>query len=272
VVSIVLDESVPLIGAPEVWKLDADGNNCATSGKRCLTGKDITIAIIDTGVDYTHPDLGGCFGSGCKVIGGYDFINDDADPMDDHGHGTHCAATAAGDGVLKGVAPYADIISYKVLSSRGSGSWSDVIAGIERSVDPNQDGNFSDHVDIISMSLGGYGNPDDPVSTAVDNAVDNGVVAVIAAGNSGPGEQSIGSPGTSRKAITVGATDKNDYIAEFSSRGPVIWDNGAILKPDIVAPGVSICAAQWDDAWSKNECLDTEHTSISGTSMATPHV
>ena len=258
-VHTTLMDSVPLINADDVWDLG-------------YTGEGMTIAIIDTGIDYTHSDLGSCFGDGCKVISGYDFVNDDNDPMDDHGHGTHCAGIAASNGTLKGVAPDAKLLAYKVLNASGSGTWSQVISGIERSVDPNNDGDFSDHADVISMSLGGSGNPDDPVSRAVDNAVDAGVVAVIAAGNGGPREQSIRSPGTARKAITVGATDKYDSIAYFSSRGPVTWKNDIIIKPDIVAPGRYICSAQWDDAWADKECFDDKHTEVSGTSMATPHV
>ena len=299
-VNISLMDSVPLINADDVWLLDADGNNCSESGKECLTGKGISIAIIDTGVDYTHPDLGGCFGEGCKVVGGYDFVNNDENPMDDHGHGTHVAATAAGKNYgtgLNGVAPDADVYAYKVLNSGGSGFWEGVMAGIERAVDPNNDGNFEDHVDIISMSLGGYGDPDDPVSTSVDNAVDAGVVSVIAAGNSGPYEETIGSPGTARKAITVGATYKKDYegnywmdvnpredqITSFSSRGPVIWKDlerkeKAIIKPDIVAPGALICASRYDSIFSEGEhpyyfpCYDDKHVQLAGTSMATPIV
>jgi len=264
-VRIVLEESVNQISADELWEfLDGEGIS--------VRGQGITIGIIDTGVDYTHPDLGGCFGSGCKVIGGFDFINNDDDPMDDHGHGTHVAATAAGNGVLLGVAPEANIVAYKVLSAGGSGSSSGIIDAIERSVDPNQDGNFDDHLDVISLSLGGGGDPDDPMSQAIDNAVDAGIVAVIAAGNSGPSSGTIGSPGTSRKAITIGAVSKCDIIADFSSRGPVSWSGGILLKPDLMAPGVSICAAQWEDAWASSQCIDTEHTAISGTSMATPHV
>jgi len=273
-VKALLMDSVPLIGATDVWKLNASGQPCITYGGsgECLTGKNVTIAIIDTGVDYTHTDLGGCFGTGCKVAGGYDFVNNDNDPMDDHGHGTHVAATAAGNGTLKGVAPDATIYAYKVLSASGSGDSSGIIAAIERSVDPNNDSDFSDHLDIISMSLGGPGTPDDPMSTAVDNAVNNGVVAVIAAGNSGPSQQTIGSPGTARKAITVGATDKYDNIIYFSSRGPVVWNNSFLIKPDVVAPGVGICAAEYDNWLSERRCLDDNHIAISGTSMATPHV
>ena len=279
-VHTTLMDSVPLINADDVWQIqDSQG--------QLITGKDIKIAIIDTGVDYTHSDLGGCFGENCKVVGGYDFINNDNDPMDDNGHGTHVASTAAGNGVLKGVAPDAKIYAYKVLDSGGGGYESQIISGIERAVDPNGDGDFSDHIDIISMSLGGPGNPEDPMSTAIDNVVDNGVVAVIATGNDGPSEQTIGSPGTSRKAITVGASNKSDIIASFSSRGPVIWTDSegnekAIIKPDIVAPGVYICAAQssQDTIWQEYKdydgrdihCIDNKHIKISGTSMATPHV
>jgi subtilisin family serine protease len=271
-VRVSLMDSVPLINANEVWLIDEDGNDCSISGKDCLTGEGITIAIIDTGIDYTHSDLGGCLGDGCKVIGGYDFVNDDEDPMDDQGHGTHCAGIAAGNGNLKGVAPNAELYAYKVLDEGGSGSMSDIIMGIEKSIDPNGDGSFSDHLDVISLSLGGWGNPDDPMSQAIDRVVDLGVIAVIAAGNSGPSQNSIGSPGTARNAITVGAIDKEDVIAEFSSRGPVSWEGGTIIKPDIVAPGVDICSAQFDEAWEDRKCYDDEHVAISGTSMATPHV
>lgn len=264
-VKAVLEESVNQIGANELWKL-TDENEIA------VTGVGVTIGIIDTGVDYTHEDLGGCLGEECKVIGGYDFINNDNDPMDDHGHGTHVAATAAGNGILKGVAPDAKIVAYKVLDAGGRGSWDGIIAAIERSVDPDQDGNFDDHLDIISLSLGSRGNPDDPVSLAIDNAVDAGVVAVVAAGNSGPSPETIGSPGTARKAITVGAVDKCDNIAGFSSRGSVSWEGGILLKPDLVAPGVAICAAQFDGWLSGRRCKDDRHIAIDGTSMATPHV
>ncbi len=281
-----LYESVPLIQNGIVaGKLDEDGNDCMVSGKKCLTGEGVSIAIIDTGIDYTHPDLGGCFGEGCRVVGGYDFINYDDDPMDDHGHGTHCAGIAAGNGVLNGVAPNATLYAYKVLSSSGSGETSGIIAAIEKTVDPNGDGDYSDKIDVISLSLGGSGDPDDPISTAIDNVVNAGVIAVIAAGNSGPSAGSIGSPGTARNAITVGATYKRDYgetswdddakvnnVTKFSSRGPVVWSGGMINKPDILAPGAIICSAQWEDAWSDSECIDSEHTAISGTSMATPHI
>ena len=274
-VQALLRESVPQIRADQVWQLmDGQGRN--------ITGQGVSIAIIDTGVDYAQPELGGCFGTGCKVADGYDFVNNDSDPMDDHGHGTHVAATAAGKShnanELNGVAPDATIYAYKVLDAGGWGTWEHVIAGMERTVDPNHDGDTSDHVDVINLSLGGSGNPDDAASQAADRAVDAGVVVVIAAGNSGPASNTIGSPGTSRKAITVAAVDKSNHIANFSSRGPVVWTDAqgmqqTLEKPDIAAPGVNICAAQWDSAWSYAPCDPSlpNHVAISGTSMATPH-
>jgi len=190
---------------------------------------------------------------------------------------------------LKGVAPKAKLYAYKVLDAWGSGWSSDIIAAIERSADPNQDGNFSDHIDVISLSLGfgckeyygeynDYCGPDDSMSRAIDNVVSLGVVASIAACNDGKlGFSSIGSPGTARKAITVGATDKYDVIASFSSKGPVDWEDSQgnkkyLIKPEVVAPGRFICSAQWDGAWESSKCLDDRHVAISGTSMATPHV
>lgn len=261
-VHALLDTSVPLIRADKVWKL-FDASNSS------ITGRNITIGIIDTGVDYKHPDLGGCFGNGCKVAGGYNFVSQTTDPMDDMGHGTHVASIAAGNGVLKGVAPDATIYAYKVLDSSGSGSMSDVISGIERAMDPNQDGDFSDHLDVISLSLGHPGGlPTDPDAQAIDTAVDAGVVAVVAAGNDGA-DFAVACPGCAERAITVGATDRNDTIAPFSSRGPT---HGFTLKPDVSAPGVNICAAQLPGWFDQLHCKDNMHIAISGTSMATPHV
>ena len=276
-VKALLQESVPQIQEGIIaGQLDQQGNDCVVSGQECLTGEGIKIAIVDTGVDYTHNAFGSCstqdfLEKNCeKIIGGYDFVNEDNDPMDDQGHGTHVTGIAAGNGILKGVAPKAQILSYKVLNEFGSGTWDQIIAGIEQAV--------YDKADIISLSLGGEGNPDDPMSQAVDNAVNSGVVVVVAAGNEGS-EQTIGSPGAARKAITVGAIDKSNNLAYFSSKGPEIWNSDgiekAIIKPDLVAPGVNICAAQWENAFINNgasQCFDNEHVSISGTSMATPHV
>ena len=225
------------------------------------------MAIVDTGIDYTHPDLGGCLGTSCRVIGGYDFVNNDADPMDGMGHGTHVAGIVGASGTSTGVAPDVSFLAYKVLSSSGSGSFSNVIAGIERATDPDGDPNTDDSADIINMSLGGLGSPDDAVSQAVDAAVALGVTVVISAGNSGSSYQTIGSPGVARKAITVGATDNSDVIAGFSSRGPV--PGGWAIKPDVVAPGVSVLSTVPTEGSLGDP---SGYRRLSGTSMSAPHV
>jgi len=208
-VKALLDDSIPLINADDVWLLP-DPNPWPRP--RNLTGVGIKIAIIDTGVDYLHPDLGGCFGQGCKVEGGYDIVNQDNDPMDDHGHGTHCASIAAGTGAasqgqFKGVAPDATLYAYKVLDSGGSGYEDWIIEGIERAVE--------DNVDVISMSLGGYASPDSPMSQAANNAVGAGVVVSVAVGNLGI-PFGIASPGNAEKVISVGASYNDNNIGRKS--------------------------------------------------------
>nr|WP_306672428.1 S8 family serine peptidase [Geothrix fuzhouensis] len=248
VVKATLADSVPLIGAPQMWAdYGADGQG-------------IRVAVIDTGIDYTHPDLGGGFGPGFKVIGGYDFINGDGDPMDDNGHGTHVAGIVAASGIIKGVAPGAKLLAYKVLGASGSGSQSTIIEGIDRAVDPDQDPGTDDGAQVINLSLGGTGDPDDAVSQVVDIAVNAGVVCVVAAGNSGSNYSTIGSPACAREALTVGASDNQDLMAYFSSRGPSQPD--LAIKPDLTAPGVSI-RSTWPGGGYQVE---------SGTSMAAPHV
>lgn len=295
-VQILLNDSVPIIRVPDLWNLiDVNGNH--------INGTGINISIIDTGIDKTHPDLDDlddnpstndpkvtkekCFCSG------YFFWTDccpngkatDDSAIDDNGHGTHCAGIAAGtgnasSGKFKGVAPGANLWAVKVLNYDGYGLTSDIIAGIQWTMDPNDDGDYSDHTNVISMSLGGYPeDPDDPLSKAVDSAVDVGVVVVVAAGNCGPqgsfscpvlGDYSISTPGTAKKIITVGASDKYDSIAGFSSRGPTVDFR---IKPDVVAPGVNICSAKANFAniGTKN-CENDQYIRLSGTSMATPHV
>ncbi|MGA8807671.1 MAG: S8 family serine peptidase, partial [Thermoanaerobaculia bacterium] len=244
--------NLTIINAPKVW---------SSLGSR---GAGVTVAIIDTGIDYRHPALGGGFGPGFKVKGGWDFVNNDGDPMDDAGHGTHVAGIVAGQSdVITGVAPDVSLIAYKVLGANGSGTESNVIAAIERAADPNLDGNTSDHADVANLSLGGGGNPDDPGCVAIDNATAAGVTFAIAAGNSGGSGNnfhSIGSPGTARSAITVGASDLGDNIASFSSRGPNM--KNIAIKPDVIAPGVSILSS----------LPDNHYGNLSGTSMASPHV
>ena len=151
-------DSVPLIGADQVWTiLDSYGQP--------VTGQGIRVAIIDTGIDYTHADLGECFGPDCKVVDGYDFHSGDAGPWDDYGHCTHVAGIVAANGTIKGVAPDVSLYAYNVLGSTGGGYASNIIAAIERATDPDQDPATDDAVDVISMSLGRSGNPDDAMSS-----------------------------------------------------------------------------------------------------------
>lgn len=246
-----LDKSVPQIGAPKAWAAGYDG-------------KGVKIAVLDTGVDATHPDLKG------QVIGAKNFTTS-PDTTDKVGHGTHVASIAAGTGAksggkYKGVAPGAKIINGKVLDDGGFGSDSEVLAGIEWAA--------AEGADVVNMSLGGGDTPAiDPLEAAVNKlSEEKGILFAIAAGNEGDfGDQTIGSPGSAAAALTVGAVDDKDVLADFSSRGPGM--DGA-LKPDVTAPGVDITAASAPGNQIAAEVGEKPagYMTISGTSMATPHV
>jgi subtilisin family serine protease len=241
-------ESDTKIGADQVW------------ARLGTEGKGIVVAVIDTGIDYNHIALGGGFGPSFRVIGGHDFVNNDDDPMDDYGHGTHVAGIIGGNGGgVVGVAPQVSFLAYKVLDSSGGGFDSTIMAGIERAADPNGDGNSSDHADVVNMSLGRPGSPDDPMSKAVETASAAGVIFAIAAGNAGA-FYTVSTPANAPSAIAVGATDLDDNIADFSSEGPV--DGTFAIKPEVVAPGVDIVSARAGGGT----------LSASGTSMAAPHI
>ena len=231
-------------------------------------GKGITVAVIDTGVaphyDLTRPTN--------RIVGFKDMISGKEIPYDDNGHGTHVAGIIAGNGLSSngkymGVAPKANILGIKALDQYGGGSTSDIIAAISYVVETKDKYNTK----IINISLGTPANNScdkDPLCKAVDMAVKEGLIVIAAAGNSGPKEGTILSPGISRNVITVGAVDdkrtidpSDDTIAPFSSRGPTIE---GLMKPDIVAPGVNIKSLS-------NTKLDS-YASLSGTSMATPLV
>ncbi|MBN2240283.1 MAG: S8 family serine peptidase, partial [Dehalococcoidales bacterium] len=256
-----LNESVPLIRTPEVWN----------SG---YTGDGITIAVLDTGIDATHPALddfdNNPLTTDPKVLLNIDFTSDGT--VDDlNGHGTHCASTAAGNAPGHvGVAPGASLYNVKVMDRYGSGQSSWIIDGIEYAVlGPDGIIDTGDEADILSMSLGGApSGAEDPISLAVDWAVSQGAVMVISAGNSGSDYFTVTSPGISSDAITVAASDKSDIIAGFSSRGPT---PDFSVKPDVTAPGVNIVAAR-AYATSMGTPVDDYYTSSSGTSMAAPHV
>ncbi|MGW1543408.1 S8 family serine peptidase [Streptomyces sp. NPDC002309] len=242
-----LDRSVAQIGAPEVWK----------SG---YTGKGVKVAVLDTGVDAGHPDLSG------KITGDRNFTADESS-ADGHGHGTHVASTIAGSGAgsgggHKGVAPDAELLIGKVLDHEGSGQSSWVLAGMEWAARSG--------ADIVNMSLGGPPEADDPLAAALDQLTEEtGTLFVVAAGNSGPGDGTVGSPGIADRALTVGAVDREDALASFSSRGPV--GDAYSVKPEITAPGVGIVAARAQGT-SMGSPVGDLYTAASGTSMATPHV
>lgn len=249
--------SVPLMKAPQVWE---------SAG---LTGKGVTIGIIDTGIDYTHAHFGGpgtvaayqsayaakqrgepaVYPDPAKVAGGYDFAGDaynardpahstpqpDANPLDCNNHGTHVAGTAAGYGVSAdhttyrgpwtadlpwadfgigpGVAPEATLYALKVFGCKGSSNV--IIDAIDWAMDPNQDGDVSDHLDVVNMSIGAaFGLQDDPTTVATQNAALAGMAMVVSAGNSGTQYLSSGSPSIAPAAISVASHASNGLVTD----------------------------------------------------------
>ncbi|MDX3497944.1 S8 family peptidase [Streptomyces turgidiscabies] len=244
-----LDKSVPQIGAPKAWAAGYDG-------------KGVKIAVLDTGVDATHPDLKD------QVIAAKNFSTATS-ATDKFGHGTHVASIAAGTGAksggkYKGVAPGAKILNGKVLDDTGSGDDSGILAGMEWAAEQG--------AQVVNLSLGGQDTPEvDPLEAMVNKlSAEKGILFAIAAGNSGP--ETVGSPGSADAALTVGAVDDKDLLADFSSTGPRVGD-GAI-KPDVTAPGVDITAASAKGSVIEQEVGEKPagYLTISGTSMATPHV
>jgi subtilisin family serine protease len=240
-----LDVSVPQIGAPAAWQAGLDG-----------TG--VTVAILDSGIDATHPDFAG------KIAANENFTTDpNADDV--VGHGTHVASIIAGSGAksggkYRGVAPGAKLAIGKVCETEFCDE-SAILAGMQWAART---------APVINISLGGGDMPNiDPLESAVDElTAAHGALFVIAAGNAG-GTATVGSPGSADSALTVGAVDDEDQLADFSSRGPRVGDDA--IKPDITAPGVDIVAAKAANGQIGSPAGDG-YVSLSGTSMATPHV
>jgi subtilisin len=212
------------VQAPQAWKK--------------TQGAGVSVCVIDTGIDRTHPDLKANIKGGTNIVAKTDDFNDD------NGHGSHVSGTIAGTGAVNGifgVAPKASLYGVKVLDASGSGSFDDVIAGMQWAVDH--------HMQVASMSLGAdTGNQ--ALQDAVAAMAKGGVTLVAAAGNSGG---AVGFPGGYPGAIAVAASDSADNLADFSSRGPEVA---------VIAPGVDIPSTYMNGGYQ----------TLSGTSMATPHV
>ncbi|HKE51735.1 MAG TPA: S8 family serine peptidase, partial [Actinomycetes bacterium] len=242
-----LDESVPQVGAPAAWAAGFDG-----------TG--VTVAVLDTGIDATHPDLI------TQVGGERNFVAEFEDGRDRVGHGTHVASIVAGTGAAengryRGVAPGATLLDGKVCFEAGCPE-SAILAGMQWAADSG--------AKVVNMSLGGGDTPEvDPIEQAVnDLTAQSDLLFVIAAGNDGA-DETVESPGSADAALSVGSVDKSDQLSEFSSRGPRIGADAAI-KPEITAPGENITAANSKDGFLGEP--GRPYTTLSGTSMATPHV
>ena len=256
-IQLFLDDSAQLVNATNTWKLIYNNIN--------ITGKHETVCVLDTGVDYTHPALGGCTsdeflsGTCSKVKGGYNFINGTNDASDDYGHGTHVAGIIASeDSTYRGIAVNASIVSVKVLNSAGSGSTADLISGIDWCV--NNESKFN--ISVISMSLGvrNYKNTtycdtsDNPLLVnSIHNAIGQNISVIVAAGNDDNSPLGVSTPACISNVTVVGSTTKTDSISSFSD----LWG-----LPMLLAPGSSITSTQNGGGFVAQD----------GTSMSTPHV
>ncbi|WP_405062780.1 S8 family serine peptidase [Kribbella sp. NBC_01505] len=244
-----LDQSVPQIGGPAAWQ-------------RGFTGKGVKIAVLDTGIDPTHPDVAG------RIAAAEDF-SETGDAVDHNGHGTHVASIAAGNGAAsqgkyKGVAPDATLLNGKVLDNDGNGYDSGIIAGMEWAT--------AQGASVVNLSLGG-GPSDgtDDLSQAVNRiSKQSGVLFVIAAGNCyPPSPGSVSTPAAADEALAVGNLQRDGLPNNTSCQGPRLGDGS--LKPELSAPGTDIVAARAAGT-SRGEPVDDNYTTLSGTSMASPHV
>jgi subtilisin family serine protease len=249
------DWGLAAIRVPATW---------STFGVR---GAGVRVGTIDTGVSAASPDLAG------KVVAWRDFVTSSPTPVDDNGHGTHTAGTIAGGsagGAPIGVAPDARLVVAKAMGANGIGSGSTLLAAAEWMTDPDGNPATADQPGVVSNSWSASSANDTWFRPMIRRWLELGIVPVFAAGNTGPGAGSIGSPAGYPEAIAVGAIDTDDSVPGFSSRGPITWQNadglgpaaGTLLaKPDLVAPGVGIVSS-----------VGTGYLAYSGTSMAAPHV
>jgi len=227
-----------------------------------LTGKGQTICILDTGINYSHNDFGSCLsinnGNKCRVNSGYDYVNNDNDPYDDNGHGTHVAGIAAASGNITGVAPEANLTIIKVCNSAGSCSDGNIIAGFNYCI-----GNKTKYnINVISLSLGdsslntNYCNSDS-LAQSINFAAQNNITVTIASGNAGS-LSGISAPSCVQNATSVASSNKQDQISSFSNRNSIT---------DIIAPGENINSTYHNATYYSNL-----YAQLSGTSMSTPHI
>lgn len=229
-----ISESTDTVNAEEVWSQN-------------ITGEGVDVAVLDTGIEDNTI---------LNVEEQVDYTDEGTDDL--NGHGTHVAGIIASpDEQNRGVAYGANLYDVKVLDQDGTGTASDVIAGLEYAVDNG--------AEVATLSLGAAVESCDgtsSISEAVDNTVENGVTVTVAAGNNGPDSETITTPGCAEKPITVGSSS-NGEISDFSGRGPTA--DGRV-KPDVVAPGEGVTSLTNNDGNGPN------FETLSGTSMATPHV
>jgi len=256
--AILYDKTLTTLLSVSRGVINADQVNALVIGQHNITGEGVGICIVDSGIDYTHPDLGGCFGEGCKVRAGYDFYYDDNDPHDPAGHGTRVAGISAANGTVTGVAPLAHLLALKSMNNNNPASGTDasIAAGIDWCVNNSLQYNIS----VISISIGDngqYNSSTCPVSSyMIENSLvsahDAGIFVSVASGNNGY-SAGISYPACSPNVISVGASDNSDNMASFTNTGELL---------DILAPGVSIVTTQTGGG----------SLSDSGTSMSAPHV
>lgn len=244
VISVVADGKVEAHDLEKTWgvkRIQCGPVHAGMVGPPVL-GTGVKVAIVDTGIDYTHPELR------LNYAGGYDFANNDSNPYDDDGHGTHVAGTVAalrnGSGAV-GAAPEAALYGIKVLGADGSGSWSWILAGLDWCVDNG--------VDVANFSLGSSSHPGRTVERAFENAAASGLLMIASAGNDGEGSDTVGYPAKFSSVVAVASTTKTDGRSSFSSTGPSV---------ELAAPGSGILSTLRGGGFGF----------MSGTSMASPHV
>ena len=283
-----MTENITTVNADDIWEMG-------------YTGEGIIVAVIDSGVNYNHVDIKDHLWDGGEEFPhhGYNTYDGNNDPMDKYGHGTHCAGTVCGDGssgTKTGIAPRATLMCVKSVSDQGTGGAHNINSGMEWAIEHN--------ADVLSMSLGvtmPMISEKEMLRRSCVTALELGVVASVAAGNYGANEYMMIKPvpeniiipggcpppwlspdqetnaGGLSCVVSVGAVDYNDAPADFSSNGPVTWENTefedyaynngemiGLIRPDICAPGVSIVSLDYSS--------ENGHTSMNGTSMATPCV